>query len=93
MGLRRRSSDFCSLWRKYPDRSRNMEKGDVANMPPQVFFFFFFFFFFLGLYLHHMEVPRLGVKSELPLLARTPATPTSDPSEARDRTLIPRGAS
>ena len=26
---------------------------------------FFFFFFFLGLYLQHMEVPRLGVKSEL----------------------------
>ena len=29
------------------------------------FFFFFFFFVFLGLYLRHIEVPRLGVKSEL----------------------------
>ena len=27
--------------------------------------FFFFFFFFLGPHLWHMEVPRLGVKSEL----------------------------
>ena len=27
-------------------------------------FFLFFFFFFLGLYLWHMEVPRLGVESE-----------------------------
>ena len=27
--------------------------------------FFFFFFFFLGPYLPHMEVPRLGVESEL----------------------------
>ena len=27
--------------------------------------FFFFFFFFLGLHPQHMEVPRLGVESEL----------------------------
>ena len=30
-----------------------------------IFLFFFFFFFFLGPYLQHMEVPSLGVKSEL----------------------------
>ncbi|MQK89921.1 hypothetical protein EI007_25860 [Escherichia coli] len=29
------------------------------------FFLFLFFFFFLWLHLGHMEVPRLGVKSEL----------------------------
>ena len=29
------------------------------------FFFFFFFFCFLGLHLQHMDVPRLGVKSDL----------------------------
>ena len=29
--------------------------------------FFFFFFRFLGPHLRHMEVPRLGVKSELQL--------------------------
>ena len=33
----------------------------------KLFFFFFFFCLFvsLGLYMWHMEVPRLGVKSEL----------------------------
>ena len=37
-------------------------------LPPLVLIFFFFFFFFLsflGLQPQHMEVPRLGVKSEL----------------------------
>jgi len=33
--------------------------------------FFFFFFGFLGQHLHHMEVLRLGVQSELQLLAYT----------------------
>ena len=39
------------------------------------FFFFFFFFlvFFLGPQVWHMEVPRLGVKLELQLLAYTRA--------------------
>ena len=32
---------------------------------------FLFFFFFLGPHLRHMEVPRLGVKWELQLLAYT----------------------
>ena len=36
----------------------------------------FFSFFFLGLHLHHMEVPRLGVESELQLAAYTTATAT-----------------
>ena len=39
---------------------------------------FSLFFCFLGLHLRHMEVPRLGVKSELQLLAT--ATETGDPS-------------
>ena len=34
----------------------------------------------LGLHLWHMEVPRLGVKSELHLLAYTTATAVQDPS-------------
>ena len=38
----------------------------------------FFFFWFLGLHLRHMEVPRLGIESELQLPASTTATP--DPS-------------
>ena len=32
---------------------------------PLLFFFFFFVFFFLGPLPRHMEVPRLGVESEL----------------------------
>ena len=35
------------------------------------FIFFFFFFFFLRPHLQHMEVPRLGFKSELQLQAYT----------------------
>ena len=37
-------------------------------------FFFFFFLVFLGPHLWHMEVPRLGVKLELQLLAYATAT-------------------
>ena len=41
----------------------------------------FLFFFLLGTHLWHMEVPRLGVKSELQLLAYITATATTlDPS-------------
>ena len=38
-----------------------------------------FFFCFLGLHPRHMEVPRLGVKSELQLPACTIATAMPDP--------------
>ena len=44
----------------------------------------FFFFYFLGLYQQHMEVPRLGVESELQLPAYTTATATSDLSRVCD---------
>ena len=43
-------------------------------------FFFFFFFCFLGLYLRHMEVPRLGDESELQLPAYATVTETPHPS-------------
>ena len=43
-------------------------------------FYFFLFLFFLGLHLQHMKVYRLGVKSELHLLAYATATATPDPS-------------
>ena len=48
----------------------------------QYFFycFSFLFFVFLGLYPRLMEVPMLGVESELQLLAYTTATVTSDSS-------------
>ena len=45
-----------------------------------IFFFFPFFLVFLGPHPQHMEVPRLGVKSELQLLAYASATATEDPS-------------
>jgi len=46
-----------------------------------VFFFFFpFVFVFLGSHFRHMEVPRLGVESELQLPAYTTAMATPDPS-------------
>ena len=41
-------------------------------------------FFFLELYPWHMEVPRLGVKSELQLLTYATATATWDPSHVCD---------
>ena len=45
-------------------------------------FFLSFFFFFLGPHPRHMEVPRLGVESELqlPAYATATATATPDPS-------------
>ena len=43
---------------------------------PFLSFFFFFFFFYLGLHLQHMEVPRLGVESEIQLPAYTTAIAT-----------------
>ena len=46
--------------------------------------FLFLFFAFLGPHLQHMEVPRLGVKSELQLLACITATATWDPSSICD---------
>jgi len=46
---------------------------------------FFFFPCFLGLHLQHMEVPRLGVKSELQLLPYTMATTTWDLSHICSR--------
>ena len=46
-----------------------MDKQWERDDDPWVFcsflFFSFFSFFFIVLHLHHMEVPRLGVESEL----------------------------
>ena len=46
--------------------------------------FFFFFFVSLGPHLLHMEVPRLGVESELQPPVYTAATATWDPSHVCD---------
>ena len=48
------------------------------------FFFFFSFLFFLGPHERHVEVPRLGVTSELQPLAYTTATATPDLSHVCD---------
>ena len=48
------------------------------------FSFFFYFFCFLGLYPWHMEVPRLGVESELQPPAYGRATSTRDPRHVFD---------
>ena len=47
-----------------------------------LFVYLFIYFVFLGLHLWHIEVPRLGVESELQLLAH--ATATRDPSHICD---------
>ena len=47
-------------------------------------FFLFLFLFFLGLHPQHMEVPRLGLESELQLLAYVTATAMPAPSRACD---------
>ena len=49
-----------------------------------VCFVFFFLSFFLGPYPRYMEVPRLGLESELQLLAYATATATSDTSRFCD---------
>ena len=71
-------------------------KGRIPIIKPSgaffgfVFGFFFlcffvcFFFCFLGPHLQHMEVPGLGVKSDLQPPAHTTATATRDPSRTCD---------
>ena len=49
-----------------------------------ILFVSLFLLFFLGLHPWHMEVPRLGVQSELQLPAYTIATATWEPSRIRD---------
>ena len=58
----------------------NVVKSWVPLVPKTMLHFFFFFF--LGTHPWHMEVPRLGVESELQLLAYVTATATAmrDPS-------------
>ena len=58
----------------FPDFYGDREERDhcilfIGTVLKSIFFFFLFFLVFLGLYMRHMEVPRLGVESELQLLA------------------------
>ena len=43
-----------------------------------VYIYIYIYIFFLGPHLWHMEITRLGVQSELQLLAYTTATATPD---------------
>ena len=43
-----------------------------------------YFFVFLGPHVQHMEIPRLGVESELQLVAYATATAALDPSHVYD---------
>lgn len=57
----------------------------LNNMPSNPSFLILFLFFcFLGPHSQHMEVPRLGVQSELQPLAYATATATPDPSHICD---------
>ena len=47
-------------------------------------FLFLNFFYFLGPHPWHVDVPKLGVESELQLPAYATATATSDPSHVCD---------
>ena len=53
----------------------------VQHCSPGKSFLFFSFLFSLSFFLRHMEVPRLGVKSELQLPAYTTVTATRDLSQ------------
>ena len=68
-GKKKKKSNFQPLWRlKYFRCFRNLWVIEYQ--------FIVFFFFFLRLHLWHMEVPRLGVESELQAYAKaTVATP------------------
>ena len=59
-------------------------KSPNAEMGSDFLFYFFIYFCFLGPHLQHMDVPRLGVKSELQKPACATATGTLDPSRVCD---------
>ena len=62
-------------------RKRPREAAGERDFPgaKEISCFILFYFVFLGLLLWHMEVPRLGVESELQLPAYTTAIAMQDP--------------
>ena len=69
----------AGMWRPPPARGGG---GAVELFVCLWILFFFFFVVFLGLHPQHMEVPWLGVKSELQLPAYTIATAIPDLSHS-----------
>ena len=74
------TSEYKPIWMHY--NSINHPLGILTDFT--TFFLFSFLFCFLGLHLRHMEVPRLGVESELQLLVYATATATLDLSRVCD---------
>ena len=68
---------FLSLHHLILDTEKKLNGHDNVHIGYHSFFFFFFFCF-LGPHPRHMEVPRLGVESELQLPAYTTATAMQD---------------
>ena len=66
----------------HPPHLPNSKVHTPQNLSLHIFFFFFFCF--LGPHQQHMEVPRLGIESELQPLAYARATATPDPSHVCD---------
>ena len=58
--------------------------GQIFKCQVHASFLIFNFFCFLGRHVEHMEVPSLGVKSELPLQAYTTAIAIPDLSHLRN---------
>ena len=81
-------SNMCVLLGPLPpdllEESEQSAPGECRKLGHFLGVLFFFFFFFKWLHPWHMEVPRIGVKSEPQLLAYTPATAMPDPSHKCD---------
>ena len=79
---------FQSLWDLLPPSLRALRclclLVDASFFSLSLSLSFFLFFVFSGPHLWHMEVPRLGVKLELQLLALTTAAATLDLSRVCD---------
>ena len=69
----------CSEYRASNLKTRKILYSDFFSGTWKEVFYFFPFFFFLGPLLWHMEVPRLGINSELQLLVYTTATAIAMP--------------
>ena len=66
----------------YPERFGNVQAN--ADFLLFEYFYFIFIFCFLGPHPWHMEIPRLGVESQLQQLAYTTAIAIQDPSRVCD---------
>ena len=80
---------FSCLLPSLPYSTHPPSSGIPEPFPLPIPFFFFWGGVFSGLHLRHMEVPRLGVESELPLLPYTTATAMQDPSHTVRPNLNP----